>query len=167
MGKAMFEQRSNRISGAFNGSAKRFAIISARFNDFITKALVEGARDALVHHQVAEDDIVEIWVPGALELALAAKKVAKSGRFDAIIVCGAVIRGATAHFEIVINQSAAGLSQVAYEYEIPVGNAVLTTESIEQAIERAGTKAGNKGFDAAMVVLSMLDVLGEIEKYGS
>ena len=141
------------LSADLIGSGLRFALVASRFNDLIVERLVAGATDALVRHGVAADDIELAWVPGAWELPVIAKHLAHPGRFDAIIALGAVIRGSTAHFEHVAGQCASGLASIALDTGIPVAFGVLTTESIEQAIERAGTKAGNKGIEAAMAAL--------------
>lgn len=153
-----------QVMGALDGKGRRIALVCSRFNDFITRPLLAGAQDCLLRHGVRDSDMTEVWVPGALELPLATKRLAKTGKFDAVIVLGAVIRGETAHFDVVVSGSADGIAKVATEFEVPVANGVLTTDTIEQAIERSGTKAGNKGFEAAMVALEMIDVLAQIEK---
>ena len=154
----------NIIEGSFEAKGKKFAIVVSRFNHFIVDSLLEGAIDALKRHgNVNDEDITVVRVPGAYELPLVAQRAAESDRFDAIIALGAVIRGSTPHFDFVAGESAKGLSSVAMDYNIPVANGVLTTDSIEQAIERSGTKAGNKGSDAAMVVLEMLAVLSQLD----
>jgi len=137
----------------------RIGLVASRFNQFIVEQLVAGACDALARHGVAESDQTLVWVPGAFELPLMADAMARSGRFDAIIALGAVIRGGTPHFEYVAGESARGLSRVALEHGIPVSFGVLTTDNIEQALERAGSGAGNKGFDAAMTALEMIGAL--------
>jgi 6,7-dimethyl-8-ribityllumazine synthase len=136
----------------------KFAIAASRFNDFISGRLIDGAVDTLVRAGADEKDIVIYKVPGAFELPLAAKKLAKSARFDAVICLGAVIRGATPHFEYVSAEVSKGIANVGLESEIPVAFGVLTTDTIEQAIERAGTKSGNKGSDAAMAAIEMVDL---------
>ena len=138
--------------GHLVGTGKRFAIVGSRFNEFITSKLIAGAKDALIRHDVKDEDITTIWVPGAFEIPLIAKKAAKSGKFDAVICVGAVIRGATSHYDYVCNEVSKGIAHISLETEVPVMFGILTTENIEQAIERAGTKAGNKGFDCAMVL---------------
>ncbi len=148
--------------GDFSTPDGCFAIISARFNGFVVESLVDGAIDALVRHGVARDNIEIIRVPGAWEMPIAAKRVAATGRFAAIIGLGAVIRGSTPHFDFVAGECAKGLSQVSMEADIPVANGVLTVDSIEQAIERSGTKAGNKGAEAAMTALEMVNLLDAI-----
>jgi 6,7-dimethyl-8-ribityllumazine synthase len=137
----------------------RFALVVSRFNDFITRPLLAGAEDVLRRHGVAEADIDVVWVPGAWELPVVAQRLATSGRYDALVALGAVIRGSTAHFEHVAGQCAAGLAKVALATGVPVAFGVLTTETIEQAIERAGTKAGNKGAEAALGALETAALL--------
>ena len=141
----------------------RVAMIASRFNQFIVDQLVSGAHDALARHGVAESGQTLVWVPGAFELPLLADRMARSGRFDALIALGAVIRGGTPHFEYVAGECARGLSRVALDHGIPVAFGVLTTDTIEQAVERAGTGAGNKGFDAAMTALDMVATLRELD----
>ena len=147
----------------FENTDARIGIVVARFNGFVVESLVDGACDALLRHGVAGSNINIIRVPGAFELPLVAQRAAESDRFDAIIALGAVIRGSTPHFDFVAAESAKGLGRVAIDYNIPVINGVLTTDSIEQAIERSGTKAGNKGAEAAMVSLEMIAVLDQLE----
>ena len=146
------------IEGNFSTPSGRFAIIAARFNGFIVEPLVAGARDALLRHGVKDDDIDLIRVPGAWELSQVAGQVAKGGKYSAIIALGCVIRGATPHFDYVAGEAAKGLAQAAHAHDVPLAFGVLTTENIEQAIERAGTKAGNKGADAAMAALEMVNL---------
>ncbi|WP_437608778.1 6,7-dimethyl-8-ribityllumazine synthase [Erwinia sp. V71] len=142
----------------------RVAIVIARFNHFINNSLLEGAVDALKRiGQVKDENITVVWVPGAYELPLTARALAKSGKHDAVIALGTVIRGGTAHFEYVAGEASSGLGNVALNCDIPVAFGVLTTESIEQAIERAGTKAGNKGAEAALTALEMINVLKAIK----
>ena len=140
----------------------KVAIVGARFNEFITSKLIGGAIDALVRHNVSEDDITVAWVPGAFEIPVIAQKLAESGKYDAIIAVGAVIRGATSHYDIVCNEVSKGIAQVSLKYGIPVLNGVLTTDTIEQAIERAGTKAGNKGFECGTGAIEMVNLLRQI-----
>ena len=149
--------------GHLVGTGKRFAIVGSRFNEFITSKLIDGAKDALIRHDVKDEDITTIWVPGAFEIPLIAKKAAKSGKFDAIICVGAVIRGATSHYDYVCNEVSKGIAHISLETEVPVMFGILTTENIEQAIERAGTKAGNKGFDCAMGAIEMINLLEELQ----
>lgn len=150
------------VEGNYIGTGLKVAIVMSRFNDMIVKQLVEGAKDGLLRHGVEDKDISVIAVPGAYEIPLAVKKVTGLDKYDAIIACGAVIRGATPHFDMVANEVTKGVASVSLESGIPVINAVLTTDSIEQAIERAGTKAGNKGFDAALSAIEMVNVLRKI-----
>jgi 6,7-dimethyl-8-ribityllumazine synthase len=152
----------NTLEGGFAPQGATFAIAAARFNAYIVDSLVDGAVDALTRHGVATSDITLVKVPGCYELPLAVKRLAKTGNYSGIIALGTVIRGATPHFDYVAGQCASGLNQVALETEIPVGFGVLTTDTIEQAIERAGTKAGNKGADAALTVLEMVNVLKQL-----
>ena len=148
--------------GQLTGEGKRIGIVVARFNEFITSQLLVGARDCLVRHGVADDAIEVVWVPGAWEIPLALRRLGSTGRFDALLALGAVIRGATPHFDYVSGGVATGVANVSADLDLPVSFGVLTTDSIEQAIERAGTKAGNKGWDAALAALEMIDVLGRI-----
>jgi len=138
------------------------AILTTRFNEFITERLVKGAFEALQLHQISDDQIQVIKVPGAFELPLIANHLAKAGEFNAIIALGAVIRGQTAHFEYVAGECVKGLANIALKFDIPVSLGVLTVDTIEQAIERAGTKAGNKGFEAAMTALEMFSLYNQV-----
>ena len=149
------------IEGNVVGIDLKIGIVVSRFNELITSKLLGGATDALKRHGVKEEDITLMWVPGAFEIPLAAKKLANTKSYDAIITLGTVIRGATPHFDYVCGEVAKGVSQVSIETEIPVIFGVLTTETIEQAIERAGTKAGNKGADAAVSAIEMANLLKE------
>lgn len=150
------------ISGVFTQADARYGIIVSRFNGFIVESLLAGAVDALTRQGVSESNISIVRVPGAFEIPLTAKAMADNNQFDAIIALGCIIRGATPHFDIVANESAKGLSQVALQSGKPVINGILTTESIEQSIERAGTKAGNKGAEAAMGAIEMISVLKQL-----
>jgi 6,7-dimethyl-8-ribityllumazine synthase len=150
------------IEGDFAAPKGRFAIVAGRFNGFVVEPLVAGARDVLVRHGVQDAAIDLVRVPGAWEIALAAGKLAASGKYVAIIALGAVIRGATPHFDFVAGECAKGLAQAALGSGVPVAFGVLTTDNIEQAIERAGTKAGNKGADAAMAALEMVSLYGKL-----
>ncbi len=150
------------LEGFYEGKGLKVAIVASRFNEFITNKLVGGAEDCLRRHNVEEDDITLAWVPGAFEIPLAAKKLAKSGKYDAIICVGAVIRGATSHYDYVCAEVSKGIASVSLETEIPVLFGVLTTDTIEQAIERAGTKAGNKGYDCAMSALELVQMLRKV-----
>jgi len=151
-------------SGVLRGDGIRVAIACGRFNDLITERLLAGARDGLLRHGVDEASITEAWVPGAFELPLAASRLASSGEHDAVICLGAVIRGATGHYEHVAGQCAAGIARVALDTGVPVVFGVLTTDTIEQALERAGTKAGNKGYESAETALEMVDLLRQLPK---
>ena len=146
------------IEGDFSAATANFAIVVARFNGFVVEGLLTGAIDTLIRHGVRESNITVIRVPGAFEMPVTTKKVAKSGNYDAIITLGAVIRGGTPHFDYVAGECASGLARIALEEEIPVAFGVLTTDTIEQAVERSGTKAGNKGVDAAMTALEMVSL---------
>ena len=150
------------IEGKLVAKGMKFCIVASRFNDFISGRLIEGAIDALTRAGGDEKDISLYKVPGAFELPLTAKKLAKSGRFDALICLGAVIRGATPHFEYISAEVSKGIAAVGLETEVPVAFGVLTTDTIEQAIERAGTKAGNKGWDAAMTAIEMADLFRKL-----
>jgi 6,7-dimethyl-8-ribityllumazine synthase len=155
----------NIIEGNIRATGKKFALVVARFNGFVVESLVDGALDALERHgEVNEQDITLVRVPGAYELPIAAKKLAEQNKYDAIIALGAVIRGGTPHFEFVAGECNKGLAQVSYDHGIPVSFGVITTDSIEQAIERSGTKAGNKGAEAAITALEMVNVLANIEE---
>src|SRR6059058_4684171 len=145
--------------GQLRGDGLRVAIAASRFNDFITERLLTGARDGLVRHGVDESSITVAWAPGAFELPLVAQRLAQSGEHDAVVCLGAVIRGATGHYEQVAGQCAAGLQRVQLDTGIPVVFGVLTTETVEQAVERAGTKLGNKGAEAAVTAIEMADLL--------
>ncbi len=146
------------IEGMLRGEGKKFAIVVSRFNDFITSKLLDGALDCLHRHGVKDDDLSLIRVPGAFEIPLAAQKLAQSGNYDGVICLGAVIRGATTHYDYVCSEVSKGIAKVSLDTNIPVGFGIVTTENIEQAIERAGTKSGNKGYDTAMSVLEMADL---------
>ncbi|PAJ74864.1 6,7-dimethyl-8-ribityllumazine synthase [Pseudoalteromonas sp. NBT06-2] len=151
------------IEGNMQCPGKKFAIVISRFNDFIGSSLLQGAVDVLKRTgNVSDDDITVVYVPGAVELPLAAQRIAAKKEYDAIIALGVVIRGGTPHFDLVAGESNKGLAQVSINYDIPVAFGVLTTESIEQAIERAGTKMGNKGGEAALSALEMVNVLDKI-----
>ena len=141
----------------------RVGIIATRFNEFITSKLLGGAMDGLLRHDIKEENIDVAWVPGAFEIPLIASKMAKSGKYDAVICLGAVIRGATSHYDYVCAEVSTGIATVALQSEIPVMFGVLTTDNIEQAIERAGTKAGNKGYECALGAIEMVNLIREIE----
>lgn len=152
------------IEGQYTEADGRYAIVVGRFNQFVVDSLVEGAVDALVRHGVDEDNITVIRVPGAYEIPLAAQAVAEKSDVDAIIALGAVIRGSTPHFDYVAGESASGLNKVQMDTGVPCAFGVLTVDTIEQAIERAGTKAGNKGAEAALVAIEMVSVLRQISE---
>jgi len=149
----------NVIEGKLTAEGLHIGIVAARFNEFITNKLVSGAIDALKRHGASEENITLAWVPGAFEIPLGAQKMANSHNFDAVICLGAVIRGSTPHFDYVAGEVTKGVAQVGLQTGVPTIFGVLTTENIEQAIERAGTKAGNKGFDAAMTAIEMANLL--------
>ncbi len=146
------------FEGRLDGTGLRVAIAASRFNDFIVRQLLEGAKDGLRRHGVADVDVDVAWVPGAFELPLIAAKLAETGRYDAVITLGAVIRGATGHYDLVAGQASGGIGRAAADTGVPIVFGVLTTETIEQAVERAGTKAGNKGFDAAATAIELADL---------
>ena len=150
------------IEGRLKADGMKFGVVVARFNDFIGMRLMEGCVDALTRHGASENDITVYRVPGSFEIPIVAKKLAKSGKFDALITLGAVIRGATAHFDYVAAEVSKGVANVSLECGVPVIFGVLTTDNIEQAIERAGTKAGNKGAEAAVSAIEMVDLLRQI-----
>jgi 6,7-dimethyl-8-ribityllumazine synthase len=147
-----------KLEGKVVGEGIKVGIVASRFNEFIVSKLVGGAEHALVRHGVNDDDITLAWVPGAFEIPMVAKKMAKSGKFDAVICLGAVIKGATTHYDYVCAEVSKGVAQVGLETEVPTIFGVVTTDNIEQAIERAGTKAGNKGYDAAVTAIEMVNL---------
>ena len=153
---------ANIIEGYISGKGLKFGIVAALFNEFIVSKLVGGALDTLHRHETADHDIDVAWVPGAFEIPLAAKKMAESGKYDAVLCLGAVIRGSTTHYDYVCNEVSKGVAQVGLQTGVPTIFGVVTTENIEQAIERAGTKAGNKGADAAMAAMEMASLLGKL-----
>ena len=150
------------LEGMLNAEGLRFGVIVSRFNEFLTSKLLGGALDALHRHGANEDDVTVAWVPGAYELPLVAKKMAESGKYDAVIAIGVVIRGSTTHYDYVCNEAAKGIAQASMSTGVPVTFSVVTTENIEQAIERSGTKAGNKGADGAMTAIEMANLLRQI-----
>ena len=154
----------NVFEGKVVSEGMKVGIVAARFNEFIVSKLVAGAQDALVRHDVKEEDIDLAWVPGAFEIPLIASKMAKSGKYDAVIALGAVIRGSTTHYDYVCSEVSKGIANVSLNSDIPVMFGVVTTENIEQAIERAGTKAGNKGYDCALGAIEMVNLIRNIEK---
>lgn len=151
-------------SGKFVTKGTRIGIVVSRFNEFISSKLLEGALDCLKRHDIKDDDIDIAWVPGAFEIPLIASKMAKSKKYDAIICLGSVIRGTTSHYDYVCAEVSKGIASVSLQSDLPVIFGVLTTDSIEQAVERAGTKSGNKGFDAALTAIEMVNVCKELEK---
>lgn len=152
------------IEGQLSIQNKKIAIVAGRFNSLITKQLIEGAVDALKRHGLNEENIQLAWVPGAFEIPLIAQQFAKKADVDAIICLGAVIRGSTPHFDFVANEVSKGIASVSLDHQKPIAFGVLTTDSIEQALERAGTKAGNKGADAAITVIEMLNLMAQIDQ---
>lgn len=148
----------NKYEGVLLGQGLKFGIIVSRFNEFITRKLLEGAQDSLLRHGVDEQDIDIAWVPGAFEIPLAAQKMAQTDKYDAIVCLGAVIRGATPHFEYIAAEVTKGIAKVGLETGLPVSYGVITTDTLEQAIERAGTKSGNKGFYAAEEAIEMVNL---------
>jgi len=154
---------STVTEGLLNASGKRFAIVASRFNELISKKLLEGAIDCLLRHNGQQENITIVWVPGAFEIPLVAKKLVKSGKYSAVICLGAVIRGGTPHNEYIAAEVSKGIAMVNLELEVPVIFGVLTTDTIEQAVERAGTKSGNKGWDAALSAMEMADVLEKLK----
>lgn len=151
------------FEGNFVNNGMKVGIVVSRFNDFITSKLLSGAEDALLRHNVSPDDIHVAWVPGAFEIPLIASKMAKSGKYDAVIALGAVIRGSTTHYDYVCSEVSKGCANVSLNSDIPVMFGVLTTENIEQAIERAGSKAGNKGSECAVGAIEMVNLIRELE----
>jgi 6,7-dimethyl-8-ribityllumazine synthase len=152
----------NTIEGKLISKGYKFAIIISRFNELISTKLLDGTVDCLLRHEVKDKDITVIWVPGAFEIPLAAQRAVKTGKFDAVICLGALIRGATPHFEYISAEVTKGISQVSLQTGLPVIYGILTTDTIDQAIERAGTKGGNKGFNAAAAALEMVNLFKEI-----
>jgi len=155
---------TTRYEGNLRGDGMRIAVVVSRFNDFITERLLAGANDALLRHGVDEASITTVWTPGAFELPVVASRLASSAEYDAIICLGAVIRGATGHYDHVAGQAAAGIARAAYDNGLPVIFGVLTTDTTEQAIERAGVKAGNKGYEAAVAAIEMADLMHQLPK---
>ncbi|EQC47951.1 6,7-dimethyl-8-ribityllumazine synthase [Bacteriovorax sp. BSW11_IV] len=153
----------NYLEGNLNAEGKKFAIVAGRFNEFITGKLVDGALDCIKRHQGDMDKVDIAWVPGAFEIPLMAKKLVETKKYDAVISLGAVIRGSTPHFDYVSSEVAKGVSRVSLDAGVPVIFGVLTTDTIEQAIERAGTKAGNKGWEAALTAIEMSSLLGSMK----
>jgi 6,7-dimethyl-8-ribityllumazine synthase len=152
----------HQVSGDFKNCSGRYALVAGQFNHFITEKLVQGAVDALTRHGIPETDIRCCWVPGAFEIPMVAKKLADSGSYAAVITLGAVIRGATSHYDYVAGECARGIAQLNLQVDVPVIFGVLTTDTIEQAIERAGTKAGNKGAESALAAMEMVSLLNQL-----
>ena len=152
-------EKINVLEGKLVAEGIKVGIVASRFNEFIVSKLIGGALDGLIRHDVKEEDITLAWVPGAFELPLVAQKMAKSGKYDAVIALGTVIRGATSHYDLVCNEAAKGIAQASLHTEVPIMFGVVTTENIEQAIERAGTKAGNKGYDCALSAIETVNLL--------
>ena len=155
-------EKMKTLEGKLVSDGMKVGIVAARFNEFITAKLLSGAMDGLLRHGVNEDDVHVAWVPGAFEIPLIASKMAKSGKYDAVICLGAVIRGSTSHYDYVCNEVSKGIAAASFETGIPVLFGVLTTENIEQAIERAGTKAGNKGYDCALSAIEMVNLIRQL-----
>jgi 6,7-dimethyl-8-ribityllumazine synthase len=153
----------HKIEGQLNARNLKFALVVGRFNEFISNKLIEGAIDCLVRHGAQDKDIVLTWVPGSFEIPLIAKKLAASKKYHAVICLGAVIRGATPHFDYVAAEVSKGIAQVALDSEVPVIFGIITADTIEQAIERAGTKAGNRGWDAALSAIEMADLIQNLK----
>jgi len=153
--------------GQLSAAGKRFALVVSRYNELITRKLLEGALDCTFRHGGREEDVDIVWVPGSFEIALTAKRIAAEGSFDAVICLGAVIRGDTPHFDLIASEVAKGIAQVGLELTTPVIFGVITTDTLEQALERAGTKAGNKGWDAALTAIEMADLFASLGDAGS
>ncbi len=154
---------ANFIEGGFQADGKKFAIVVSRFNSFLVERLLEGALDTLQRSGAKPDDIDVVRVPGAFELPLIAKKMAESRKYDAVIALGVVIRGATSHYDLVVNEASKGIAQASFSSGVPILLGVVTTENIEQAIERSGTKAGNKGADVALAAIEMANLLAQLD----
>lgn len=152
-----------KFEGKLTAKNMKIGIVVARFNEFITSKLLDGALDGLIRHGVKDEDISVAWAPGSFEIPLVASKMAGSGKYDAVICLGAVIRGATSHYDYVCNEASKGVASVSLKTGVPVLFGILTTENIEQAIERAGTKAGNKGYDCALSAIEMVNLMREMD----
>lgn len=150
------------FQGNYVATGLKFGIVCTNWHKIFVDQLLHGAKDKLIRHGVNENDIDTVWVPGALEISIAAKKMAERGRYDAIICLGAVVRGATSHYDVVVNESAKGISSTSLKTGVPITNGILTVENLEQAIERSGTKAGNKGEECAMVAIEMANLLKQL-----
>ena len=153
----------SNLEGMLLGAGLKFGVVVSRFNEFITQKLLEGAQDALIRHGVSQGDIDTAWVPGSFEIPLVAQRLARSKRYDAVICLGAVIRGGTPHFEYIATEVAKGIAKVGLDTELPVTYGIITADTLEQAIERAGTKAGNRGFNAAVEAIEMANLLKSIK----
>ncbi|MFK7890218.1 MAG: 6,7-dimethyl-8-ribityllumazine synthase [Granulosicoccus sp.] len=153
---------STQLEGKLIGTGLKVGIVSTRWNDFMGHRMLQGAKDALLQHDVADDDITIAIVPGCYEVPLAAKKMAASGKYDAMVCLGVLIRGSTIHFDLIASEVSKGIANVALQFDIPIGFGIITTETIEQAIERAGSKAGNKGVESALAALEMASLLKQI-----
>ena len=153
---------SRTIEGKLIGTGLRIAIVTCRWNDFMGERLLEGAKDALIRHDVADDDITVVIVPGSFEIPVAAKKLAESGNYDALVCLGVLIRGGTLHFDLIAGEATGGIGRIAWETGVPAAFGVITTENMEQAIERSGSKAGNKGAEAAMAAIEMANLLKQL-----
>ena len=151
-----------KYEGTFQLEGAKFGIVVARFNDFITSKLLEGSLDALKRHHISDESVEVAWVPGAFDIPIVASKMAKSGKYDAVICLGAVIRGATSHYDYVCSEVSKGIASVGLKHDLPVMFGVLTTDNIEQAIERAGSKAGNKGYESAIGAIEMVSLLSNM-----
>ena len=154
---------ARQIEGTLVGTGMKLAIVATRWNDFMGARMLDGARGALVQHGVDDDDITIVTVPGCYEVPLAAKRLAESGRYDALVCLGVLIRGGTIHFDLIASEVSKGIAQVSWQTGVPAGFGVITTETMEQAIERAGSKAGNKGAEAALAAIEMASLLGRID----
>ncbi len=152
------------FSGNFDAGDKKIAIVGSRFNDFLVRELMDGAMDCLVRHGVSEDNVDTAWVPGSFEIPMAAKRLVATGRYAAVICLGCLIQGDTPHFSYISSEVSKGIAQVSLDSDVPVTFGVITADTLDQAIERAGTKAGNKGFDAALAALEMIDLWQAIDK---
>jgi len=153
---------SKVVQGNLSAKGKKFALVVSRFNELISGKLLEGAEDCLIRHAAEEKNITTVWVPGSFEIPLVAQKMANSGKYDGVVCLGAVIRGGTPHFDYVAGEVAKGVAQVGLNTEVPVIFGVITADGIEQALERAGTKAGNKGWDAALSAIEMVDLMTKV-----
>lgn len=153
---------SRTIEGKLIGTGLRIGVVTCRWNDFMGERLLEGAKDALIRHDVADEDITVVIVPGSFEIPVAAKKMAESGNYDALVCLGVLIRGGTLHFDLIAGEATGGIGRIAWETGVPAAFGVITTENMEQAIERSGSKAGNKGAEAALAAIEMANLLKQI-----